>query len=62
MLCFLQNIISMFPPLGKSNMTRFKLTIFTNIFISTFQMEQIFTIWEAPPTFNMVTVTGFKFA
>ena len=51
MQCFLQNIMSMSQLPGKSNMTNFNLNVFTNISISTFHMDQMFTIGIVPPVY-----------
>ena len=52
-LCFLEIIMNMLQLPGKTSMTGFNLNVFTNIFISTSQMEQMFTI--GPPIVNMAT-------
>ena len=57
MLCFLEDIMSMFQMLGKCKMTRFNLSEFTDTFISTSHMEHMFTIGKATPIFNMATFT-----
>ena len=56
MLCFVGNIMSILQLPGKSNMKSFNLNVFANIFISTFHMEQMFTIGH----FDMATFTGIN--
>ena len=62
MLCFLENIISLYQGPGKSRMTSFNFNVFTNILVSTSHMEHMFTFGKATPIFNMETFTGLVHA